>query len=239
MRGGQQHVLLRRGAGASRTEAAGVAARSAAVAEAGARVLAVAPCGAASLVLLASGAHAAGAAHDADGSGSRRTAGDPSRPRDWRLGDDVVVTELAPGVWRHTSWSVLDGRRVPANGLVVRDGDEIVLIDTAWGEEPTTSLLDWVERELGRPASRAVATHSHEDRVGAPRTLAARRGVTTTQPITGFASADAVTVGRLELFFTGPGHAPDNVVVWVPHARLLFGGCAVKSQMQDHTGASR
>lgn len=27
----------------------------------------------------------------------------------------------------------------------------------------------------------------------------------------------------------GPAHSPDNVVVWFPHARLLFGGCMVKA----------
>lgn len=186
------------------------------------------------------GAHVAPAAvptADAD-----RTA---SPSREWRLGDDVLVTELAPGVWRHVSWSTFDGKRVPSNGLVLRDGDEIVLIDTAWGEEPTAALLDWVERELGAPVTRALATHSHEDRVGAPRTLAARgipllvhpktaalaarRGVATTRPIEALATADAATLGGVEVFYPGPGHAPDNVVVWIPRARLLFGGCAVKS----------
>lgn len=27
----------------------------------------------------------------------------------------------------------------------------------------------------------------------------------------------------------GPAHSPDNVVVWFPHARILFGGCMVKA----------
>lgn len=168
-----------------------------------------------------------------------------SPPREWHPGDDVLVTELAPGVWRHVSWSTFAGKRVPSNGLVLRDGEEIVLIDTAWGEEPTALLLDWVRRELGEPVTRAIATHAHEDRVGAPRTLAARgipllvhprtaalaerRGVTTTQPIEALATADATTIGGVEVFYPGPGHAPDNVVVWIPRTRLLFGGCAVKS----------
>lgn len=183
------------------------------------------------------GAPAAAPIADAD-----RTA---SSPREWRLGDDVLVTELAPGVWRHVSWSTFGGKRIPSNGLVLRDGEETVLIDTAWGEEPTALLLDWVQRELGKPVTRAIATHSHEDRVGAPRTLAARgipllvhpktvalaerRGVTTTRPIDALATADAATLGGVEVFYPGPGHAPDNVVVWIPRTRLLFGGCAVKS----------
>jgi metallo-beta-lactamase class B VIM len=169
----------------------------------------------------------------------------PRAPREWRTGDLLLVTELAPGIWRHVSWREIDGQRVPSNGLVVRDGDEIVIVDTAWGEEPTVALLDWVQAEIGKPVARVIATHSHEDRVGAPRTLAergipllvhpktaeivAQRGVTTTQPLPGFADADAVRVGGLEVFYPGAAHTRDNVVVWIPSARVLVGGCAVKS----------
>lgn len=172
-------------------------------------------------------------------------AASPAAPREWRVGDQVLVTALAPNVWRHTSWGTYDGKRVPANGLVVRDGGEIVLIDTAWGEEATALLLDLVRRELGAPVTMVVATHSHEDRVGAPQTLAgrgipllvhpktaalaAKRGVTTTKALEGFASADTVTIGGVELFHPGGAHTSDNIVVWIPAARVLFGGCAVKS----------
>ena len=132
-----------------------------------------------------------------------------------------------------------------SNGLVVQDGDELVLIDTAWGEAPTEALLDWAARELGRPVTRALATHSHEDRIGGPVSLARRgipllvhpatlrlatqRGVTTAQPIVGFADSDVVQVGGLEVFHPGAAHARDNVVVWIARERLLVGGCAVKT----------
>ena len=33
----------------------------------------------------------------------------------------------------------------------------------------------------------------------------------------------------IEAFYPGPGHSPDNIVVWIPEARVLFGGCLVKS----------
>lgn len=38
------------------------------------------------------------------------------------------------------------------------------------------------------------------------------------------------TVGGepLEIIFPGHGHAPDNVVVWFPVQRVLFGGCLIK-----------
>lgn len=166
--------------------------------------------------------------------------------REWKVGEDLVVSELRPGIWRHTSWSRLaDGTRMSSNGLVVRDGDELVLIDTAWGEASTEALLDWAAHELGEPVTRALATHSHEDRIGGPVSLARRgipllvhpatlrlatqRGITTALPITSFADGDVVQVGGLEVFHPGAAHARDNVVVWLARERLLFGGCAIKS----------
>lgn len=169
----------------------------------------------------------------------------PRAPREWRVGDLLLVSELAPGLWRHVSWRRIGELRAPSNGLVVRDGDEIVIVDTAWGEEATVALLDWVQAELGQPVARVIATHSHEDRVGGPRALAERgipllvhpttaaivaeRGVTTTEPIPELASSDVVRVGGLEIFYPGAAHTRDNVVVWIPSARILVGGCAVKS----------
>lgn len=40
-------------------------------------------------------------------------------------------------------------------------------------------------------------------------------------------SGSAVRFGPVEVFYPGAGHAPDNLVVYVPEARVLVGGCAV------------
>ena len=36
----------------------------------------------------------------------------------------------------------------PSNGLIVRDGDELLLIDTAWGAKNTAALLAEIESKL-------------------------------------------------------------------------------------------
>ena len=35
---------------------------------------------------------------------------------------------------------------------------------------------------------------------------------------------------QIEVFYPGPGHSVDNVVVYIPQQQLLFGGCFVKEQ---------
>jgi metallo-beta-lactamase class B VIM len=171
---------------------------------------------------------------------------------------DVALQQLKPGVWVHTSWQRLpDGAWFPSNGLVVRDGDQLIMVDTAWGEQETARLLARIARTIGLPVSGVIATHFHDDRVGGARELASRgiallatpdtqrraAEVLPSQARTAFrgelplrAVGDVTRVGLLEIFYPGPGHAPDNVVVWLERDRLLFGGCAVKSAASRSLG---
>jgi glyoxylase-like metal-dependent hydrolase (beta-lactamase superfamily II) len=36
----------------------------------------------------------------------------------------------------------------------------------------------------------------------------------------------------VEIFYPGPAHSPDNIVVYFPSAKLLFGGCMVRADGQ-------
>lgn len=167
-------------------------------------------------------------------------------PRVHQLSADLRVEELRPGLWLHTSWSVIEGgTRVASNGLIVEDGDSLVLVDTAWGEEETELLLAWADTALAVPLRGAVVTHWHDDRTvgigalrrrgvpvwGHPLTarLVAAQGEPAPDPLAALAApGSAVRLGGVEVFHPGPGHTLDNVLVWIPGAGALFGGCAVR-----------
>lgn len=171
-------------------------------------------------------------------------------PVGYPTADDVPVGEvrlhaLRPGIWTHVSTERFDGTLYPSNGLIVRDGDGVLLVDTAWGEEATVALLDAIEAQIGLPVRRVIVTHFHDDRVGGSAALAARGIPVYATPftrrlaaaegndvpagsLTGLdAAGGALTVGPVEVFYPGAGHAPDNLVVYVPGAHVLVGGCAV------------
>jgi glyoxylase-like metal-dependent hydrolase (beta-lactamase superfamily II) len=166
----------------------------------------------------------------------------------WEVSSDLQVREIRPGVFLHTSWRPLaDGTRFPSNGLVVREGDGLLLIDTAWGEPATEQLLGWIDATLRLPVEHAVATHFHDDRLGGAPVLARRglrmvahpltRELAQKQGLTVLPDAleglrkpgDTVTVGSAEVLYPGPGHARDNVVVWLPESRVVFGGCMIRA----------
>ncbi|MFW6078377.1 MAG: hypothetical protein ACODAE_02070, partial [Gemmatimonadota bacterium] len=100
-------------------------------------------------------APAAGSAAGGAADARRMTIGEPVA-----VESDLEVTRLAPGVWLHTSWYTYPGgARVPSNGLLVRAGAGLLLIDTAWGEHPTERLLEWIDESVDVPVTRAVITH--------------------------------------------------------------------------------
>lgn len=59
---------------------------------------------------------------------------------------EVRLYQIADGVWSHIATQSFDGAVYPSNGLIVRDGDELLLIDTAWGAKNTAALLAEIEK---------------------------------------------------------------------------------------------
>jgi len=159
--------------------------------------------------------------------------------------DDLQVISIVPGVWRHVSHREMEGYgRVPANGLLVIGEDSAALVDTPWTDEQTGKLFDWVEERFGVRVEHVIATHSHGDCMGGlaeahRRGASSYSGVLTAEfaardgspvPGTTFTENLRIELGEtaLELRFFGGGHTRDNIVVWIPQPKLLFGGCLVK-----------
>jgi glyoxylase-like metal-dependent hydrolase (beta-lactamase superfamily II) len=179
----------------------------------------------------------------------------PAPEPEIRLSDDVQVRRIAPGLWVHTTWMPLgDGTPYPANGMLLETPEGGVLIDTGWNEAQTETLLAWAARE-GRPVRRAYVTHAHNDRMGGIPALR-RAGVPvqgsalTVQlaPEEGLSAPDVIRAlqlgadseplseGPVQLFYPGPGHTRDNLVVWFPRQFVLFGGCLIKADTATTIG---
>lgn len=159
------------------------------------------------------------------------------------LAPGVKVRPLQAGFWLHVTARASDG--VESNGLFAPlPGGGVLLVDTAWDDAQTETLLDFAARRLGGVRD-AVVTHAHDDRTGGVGALR-RRGV---RPLgldltaekaraEGSPVPDAALRARervlvdprgFEVFYPGPGHTLDNLVVAFPGARMLAGGCLVKS----------
>lgn len=162
------------------------------------------------------------------------------------LGPDLVVRRLAPGVWIHTCTRDEGRRRSGANGMLITTGEMSILVDTGWSGSQARRLLDWADDSLGQPVEHVIVTHSHEDRAGGLAAIVERPIVVHGHVMTAnrlkksgypgvvwtFEFEEQRLLGgeRVHLFYPGPGHAPDNSVVWFPRREVLFGGCLIKPE---------
>lgn len=164
----------------------------------------------------------------------------------------LQVKKVAPQVYVQTSFNVYKGDTISSNGLIISTSDGVILIDTAWGEEQTEQLVQWVEANLKQPIKTCLVTHAHDDRMGGIKVLQQRGVQVLSTPLTAKRAvqqqlsaptpalpADTIiTLGKqqVQAYFPGAGHSPDNMVVWLPKQKVLFGGCLVKDATAKSLG---
>jgi metallo-beta-lactamase class B len=170
-----------------------------------------------------------------------------------RLSDDVEVRKLAEGVWRHTTYFDIAGfENVPANGLIVVDGDDAMMIDLPWTDEQTGMLFDWVVREHKAEIGWVVPTHSHIDCTGGlaeahrrnaesfalDKTVEILKQTNKPVPKNWFSKRICLSCGEtsVEFAFLGSGHAVDNIIAWIPKKKILFGGDLVRARNARNLG---
>ncbi|HCF1988288.1 subclass B1 metallo-beta-lactamase AFM-1 [Pseudomonas aeruginosa] len=188
----------------------------------------------------------------------RPSIGEQVDKGDQRFGD-LVFRQLAPNVWQHTSFMDVPGfGAVSSNGLIVKDGERVLLVDTAWTDDQTSQILNWIKQEINLPVALAVVTHAHQDKMGGmgalhaeaiptyanalSNQLAPQEGMTAAQHSLTFAAngwvdpATAPNFGPLRVFYPGPGHTSDNITVGIDGTDIAFGGCLIKDSKAKSLG---
>ncbi|HYH04203.1 MAG TPA: subclass B1 metallo-beta-lactamase [Bacillota bacterium] len=165
----------------------------------------------------------------------------------------VELTKIKHQIWLHTSYSNYMGNLIPSYGLLAISNAGIVLVDTPWTNDQTKELLKMVKDKFNKPIKLAIFTHWHGDRIGGIGTLTAEHIETASTAATaelavkaGFQKpqtmidpkVEVLKVGDLsfETYFPGPGHTMDNIVVYFPKTRVLYGGCLVKPMNSPNLG---
>ncbi len=164
---------------------------------------------------------------------------------------DLKVEKIEDGVYIHTSHEKIERwGLVASNGLVVLDGKDAYIIDTPMTTKDTKALVKWI-REQGFIAKGSISTHFHGDSAAGISYLNAESIPTYASKLTNELigqdgreqtkySFDSISYwlvkDKIEVFYPGAGHSRDNVVVWMPDKKVLFGGCFVKRKSLGNLG---
>jgi metallo-beta-lactamase class B len=158
---------------------------------------------------------------------------------------DLILTQVAANSFKHTSFKQTnDFGNVPCNGLVVRNGNEVVVFDTPTDNKSSEELINWIRDSLHCKVRAVIPTHFHDDCLGGLRafhdraipsyanirTIKLARANQLTVPLNSFRDSLRLKVGseHIVVKFPGEGHTRDNVVGYFPADRVIFGGCLVK-----------
>jgi metallo-beta-lactamase class B len=157
---------------------------------------------------------------------------------------DLQLIPITENVYLHRSYKMYPMGRFASNGIVYIDNDKAIMIDTPGTDSLTLLLINWFSKK-GIHFTAAIPTHWHDDCLGGLGTvhnaeiksyglnmtieLAKQHGYI--PPQSGFDDSLILKLDDqvIECKYMGAGHAPDNIVVWLPAEKVLFGGCMVKS----------
>lgn len=166
----------------------------------------------------------------------------------------ISITHLTKNFYVCTSYGYPDDKSpaYPANSLFAVTDKGIILVNSPWGDEQTQQLIDSVKQRFNKKIIFCIATHFHDDCLGGfdvlkkqgAKTYSSRQTYTLAKkennelPQYTFAHDTTFNIAGITLktYYPGEGHTHDNIVVWLPQHKILFGGCLVKSLEADNKG---
>lgn len=170
-----------------------------------------------------------------------------------KVSDDIELIKLSENAFVHVSYFDTEVfGRVSANGLLLIDQGKAFLFDSPWDDSQTETLLHFVKDSLLAQVIGFIPNHFHEDCMGGLAylntqgvksyanqmtiDLAKEKGLPI--PEQGFNDSLSLKLNDMEIacYYLGAGHATDNIVVWIPSEKILFGGCLVKDMNSKGLG---
>lgn len=164
----------------------------------------------------------------------------------------LEIQKLTDDFYVFTTYKDYDGQPYPANGMYVITPKGAIVIDTPWDTAQCQPLLDSIWRKHRKKVILCLATHFHDDRTGG-FDIFRKAGIDTYSSEQTFALCEKFGEPKSDkivrpdqmfefgnrsfrVIYPGEGHTPDNIVVWFPADKILYGGCFVKSEDSPDLG---
>jgi metallo-beta-lactamase class B len=164
----------------------------------------------------------------------------------------LTITHLTGDFYIFTTYKNIDDKPFPSNGMYVVTKDGVIMFDTPWDFTQVIPLVDSIYNRHRKHVVACIATHFHDDRT-AGLDIMRRQGAKTysstktlelckrhneKQAQYTFLNDTTFTFGQytFKTFYPGPGHTEDNIVIWCPQEKVLYGGCFVKSTENTSLG---
>lgn len=164
----------------------------------------------------------------------------------------LKISPLTGDFYIYTTYNTYEGSKVPANGMYVVTPDGVVLFDTPWDTTQFQPLLDSIETRHHKKVVVCIATHWHSDKTAGLDYYKQQVIKTYTTVLTDELSkkndkkrAEFLLTGdtvfhlapyTFETYYPGEGHTADNIIIWFPAEKILYGGCLIKGADAENLG---
>lgn len=162
------------------------------------------------------------------------------------INKDIQIEQLSDSIYRHITWKESEQfGRFSSNGMIVIKKGQAIMIDTPFDNEKTEIIVNYLKDSMEVELIKLISGHFHLDCIGGLgyiqgkgiESIASNHTVNKCKelellvPSTSFNDELIVDLNGLKLVcrYFGGGHTPDNIVVWIPKYKILFGGCLIKA----------
>jgi metallo-beta-lactamase class B len=135
--------------------------------------------------------------------------------------------------------------KVSANGMVVLTDNQLIVVDTLWTDEQTEMMIDWYRSHYDFNEIKVIISHFHDDNlgglnwvnqnsiesysIGKTREICVEKALPVASTLLSNSYRFDFNEIPVEIFYPGEGHSIDNICVYLPSEKILFGGCSVKA----------
>jgi metallo-beta-lactamase class B len=170
-----------------------------------------------------------------------------------KITDDLEYVKISDNSYFVVSYGIIEGYgRIPANSYVYINKKKAFLFDTPINDDLTKDLVNWIQDSLKAKVVGFAPNHWHKDCIGGLNYIhklgiksyagELTRKITKEKklPIPKIGFKDSLILNlngeKIILRYLGAGHSTDNISVWVPSEKVLFGGCMVKDMSAKTLG---
>lgn len=169
------------------------------------------------------------------------------------ISKDLELIKISKNAYIHNSYfETKEYGRIASNGFLYIQEEKAILFDTPMSDSLTATLLSYILDTMHLEIIGFVPNHWHDDCTQG-MDLILELGIDTYSniltaeklkkeklplPKHTFSDSLELKIGKEKIFcyYLGHGHTHDNIVVWIPSEKTLFGGCMVKSLKANHMG---
>ena len=170
-----------------------------------------------------------------------------------KINKDLELIHLQDSIFIHVSYHSLEAfGRFPSNGMFIIKKGEAVMIDTPMDLDKTKILVHFLQDSLNIKVKKLIVGHYHEDCMGGleylqsigVESLAHVKTIEKCQifnlPIPGFSFQKSIQFDfhgeEILCKYFGGGHTIDNITVYLPETKILYGGCLIKEMAAQNLG---